>query len=797
MAATAAEATAAATATATPLGRVQVMDATEGVTTTNGCETEILVFGRNMDGESVCVRVRDTPWTVYMRVPDSWTAENSARDLVRVREAMDRDLVAGVRQRHKWGCRRTHCPRCGVTAPAAWDGERTYSMCTEPCREDSVLSSVAVLAADLVHRKSLVEYASRASPFVRFGLSAAFYVPAAAKWVQSYVAGSGPEWAACEVHGVVPDAVMGFLYASVQLDAAEGRRGAGGVGALAWLRFPLDGAVAAGAADRKSICDLEYVAAFSALSVDAACTDTAPVRVLAFDLETSGLLPPKLKARVDAARAARAKAADRAARAAGIGPIYCFSAVGRTFFATPSTRVVVGDVDAVHVWFPRDEGAGLEGLVRTEVGEVTGRDGRRVRVVVHPDERALLLAWTDVVRDFGTDVLTGYNINKFDVPYASVRARALGVYARHSLWTKVLNHQASHVDLERYSKAKGDNDIVGFDAGGVVVVDMFLVVQLLEQLAQYGLGYVAETLLGHTKGDLPHELITPYWRGTAVQRTELADYNYIDSALVIDLFAKENVMNRLGSEARVSGVLLRHQVFVGVQQRNCRLLHGFLHAAGYLMPLHTRRRVDPLGADGLPLPLYDDETAEDRERQFVPAYEGMAMPIESDAEDGGDGEGDSSSSSSDGSDDDGDEDEKPKAAPKPKPKAAAKAKPKAAAKAKGKNAVAFAESDPLQTRLLSFSRSASAASSAGASTTTSTRSISLASGKRARDGDGGDTAQRPPNKKPKTKPLYKGGYVLKGRPGFYTNKTLCVDFASVRLRLRSLRTPRVCVARPD
>lgn len=58
-------------------------------------------------------------------------------------------------------------------------------------------------------------------------------------------------------------------------------------------------------------------------------------------------------------------------------------------------------------------------------------------VMCFEDERDLLLRWRDLVLETDPDVIIGYNIINFDLPYLLDRAAALGVLHQFGLWGRM------------------------------------------------------------------------------------------------------------------------------------------------------------------------------------------------------------------------------------------------------------------------------------------------------------------------------------------------------------------------
>ena len=65
---------------------------------------------------------------------------------------------------------------------------------------------------------------------------------------------------------------------------------------------------------------------------------------------------------------------------------------------------------------------------------VSARPCHPAEVMCFDDERELLLRWRDLLVESDPDIIIGYNILNFDLPYLLDRAKALGILPAFSTW---------------------------------------------------------------------------------------------------------------------------------------------------------------------------------------------------------------------------------------------------------------------------------------------------------------------------------------------------------------------------
>lgn len=178
-------------------------------------------------------------------------------------------------------------------------------------------------------------------------------------------------------------------------------------------------------------------------------------------------------------------------------------------------------------------------------------------------ERDMICAFLDYVKSVNPDVVSGYNINGFDIPFLWTRCEinALDVGLAFS---KNAEHKAS---LMRWH-----NQTYQIQSPGILMCDCMLLVKYFLQikLDSYTLDFVAKSLLkGQKKDEMAYEAIPRIFRnGDPSELAQLAKYCMNDTMLVMDILKATDGVYNLNQEAAIVG-LDRTEVLRHSQQKMC------------------------------------------------------------------------------------------------------------------------------------------------------------------------------------------------------------------------------------
>lgn len=314
-----------------------------------------------------------------------------------------------------------------------------------------------------------------------------------------------------------------------------------------WLEVPRGRYAARPAAQRQSRCQLEIDVVFEdVVSHDPnvpAWSKLAPLRILSYDIECMGR---------------------------------------RGFFPDPQKDPVIQIASYLSV---QGEAAPLAKVVLV-LGTCLPIVGAEVRSFER--EADLLLAWSALVRETDPDVLTGYNIENFDMPYLLGRAGVLKIGAAFGQLGKLKNRVAKTVKKTFTSAAFGtrENSVTALE--GRVTMDMILYMYRNHKLSSYSLNAVASEFLGQQKEDVHHSIISDLQRGSEEDRRRLAVYCLKDAYLPQRLLSKLMVLVNYVEMARVTGVPIPFLMSRGQQIKVLSMLYRKGMQQDIIVPVFRR-----------------------------------------------------------------------------------------------------------------------------------------------------------------------------------------------------------------
>lgn len=182
----------------------------------------------------------------------------------------------------------------------------------------------------------------------------------------------------------------------------------------------------------------------------------------------------------------------------------------------------------------------------------------------YDDEKKLLNAWADFVRESDPDIITGYNIQNFDLGYLIDRAKVLKSSTFPFLGRmKKIPTTVRRVVLQSKQMGRRENKSINIE--GRVQFDLLLAIVRDYKLRSYTLNAVSYQFLGEQKEDVHHSIITDLQNGNEQTRKRLAIYCLKDALLPIKLLDKLMLLINYMEMARVTGVPLSYLLARGQQ----------------------------------------------------------------------------------------------------------------------------------------------------------------------------------------------------------------------------------------
>ncbi|EIW67930.1 DNA polymerase delta subunit 1 [Tremella mesenterica] len=314
-----------------------------------------------------------------------------------------------------------------------------------------------------------------------------------------------------------------------------------GVVGMNWVELPGGKYEVLEGSEKRSLCQIEVMAEYKDLishAPEGEWLKIAPLRIMSFDIECAGRKGIFPEAHID--------------------PVIQIAAmVTRQGESKPFVRNVFTLNTCAHI-----------------VGS---------QVLEFKDEKQLLIEWRKFVQEVDPDMVIGYNIANFDLPYLLDRAKALK--AQEFPFLSRLKGQKTEVKETHFSsKAYGQRDSKAVNMEGRLQLDMLQVMQRDYKLRSYTLNAVCAQFLGEQKEDVHHSIITELQNGTADSRRRLAVYCLKDAYLPQRLLDKLMSFVNYTEMARVTGVPFNYLLTRGQQIKVISQLFRASADSGYIIP---------------------------------------------------------------------------------------------------------------------------------------------------------------------------------------------------------------------
>lgn len=192
-------------------------------------------------------------------------------------------------------------------------------------------------------------------------------------------------------------------------------------------------------------------------------------------------------------------------------------------------------------------------------------------------EQDMLEKFADFVKEFDPDIITGYNVNNFDIPYVLERMRK---YRIRPVFGRCNQKQVN----ARQIMSKYRVSIIGR-----IIVDSFELIKKDYSLMRYSLDFVSGKLLNEKKEDVRVHQIVKYWRGSQDDYEKLVKYSIRDSVLAMMLFKKLSLIDKYVALSKVSGTLLQDAMASGEATRIENYLLREFNKAGFVLPVRPKQ----------------------------------------------------------------------------------------------------------------------------------------------------------------------------------------------------------------
>lgn len=213
------------------------------------------------------------------------------------------------------------------------------------------------------------------------------------------------------------------------------------------------------------------------------------------------------------------------------------------------------------------------------------------QVLSFEEEGELLRAWRNFWEAVDADVITGYNIINFDLPYLLDRAKALKVKDFPYLG-RLKDQETIMKDTKFMSKAHGTRENKDINILGRVQFDVLQIARRDFKLRSYSLNSVSAHFLGQQKEDVHYSIITDLQNGDSETRKRLAVYCIKDAWLPLRLIDKLMLLINYIEMARVTGVPLTFLLTRGQQIKVVSQLYRKAKSKGFVVPVREKQMSD-------------------------------------------------------------------------------------------------------------------------------------------------------------------------------------------------------------
>lgn len=165
--------------------------------------------------------------------------------------------------------------------------------------------------------------------------------------------------------------------------------------------------------------------------------------------------------------------------------------------------------------------------------------GEDVEIRMFDTEADLLMGFNEIIHSVNPQIICGYNIFGFDIPYIYGRTKLNAITSMFDQLSFVKGIHAKEVKIEWSSSAFKNQNFTYLDAPGRLWIDMLPIIQRDYKLENYKLKTVSDFFLGQTKDPLTHKGIFKCYRMfTPDSLSIVGKYCVKDSELVVKLFEK-------------------------------------------------------------------------------------------------------------------------------------------------------------------------------------------------------------------------------------------------------------------
>ena len=211
------------------------------------------------------------------------------------------------------------------------------------------------------------------------------------------------------------------------------------------------------------------------------------------------------------------------------------------------------------------------------------------------NEKEMIEEFLKILKEYDPDIIVGYNINNFDIPYLVKRMETLQILP-------ILGRCKKRPKIQKIGER------YKISITGRVIFDIYEILKDLSRKGVYkfkrlGLGDVAKILIGESKVDIDKNEISKLWNGTIEDLKLLIDYSRKDAELAFKIFLKLDVFNSFAELSKLTGLLLQDVLSGSESSRIENLLLREFNKRDFVIPnkptkeeIEERKRKEVKGA---------------------------------------------------------------------------------------------------------------------------------------------------------------------------------------------------------
>ncbi|MFH8108796.1 MAG: DNA polymerase domain-containing protein [Candidatus Aenigmatarchaeota archaeon] len=200
-------------------------------------------------------------------------------------------------------------------------------------------------------------------------------------------------------------------------------------------------------------------------------------------------------------------------------------------------------------------------------------------ILTFKNEKEMLEKFLDIIENFDPDIITGYNINDFDLPYINQRLKV----------NKLKRTIGRCKEKQLSSKSLGENRYKNSVFGRIIVDPYWMIKEMSGRgffigLKRFGLGDVSSYLLGEDKIEFSVKDMVVAWKGDEAEMEKFIEYARRDSELVLKLLLEKHLLDKYIGISKVCGLLLQDCLDTGEAAKVENLLLREFNKEGFVLP---------------------------------------------------------------------------------------------------------------------------------------------------------------------------------------------------------------------